>query len=122
MVLIYTSQFRNRIGVAKELNRALLENVHFLLSNTQLDKSFWSETLVYVSHLINRFSSSVIGGKTLLKFWLGGAAQDYDLPRIFEFPAYFHIKEGKLNHRVKEFVFLGVKRNLKGYKLWDPKE
>ena len=31
--------------VAKEMNRFLLENVQYLLSNTQLDKLFWAEAL-----------------------------------------------------------------------------
>jgi len=32
------------------------------------------------------------------------------------------VKEGKFNHRAKESVILGVKRKLKGYKLWNPKD
>jgi len=34
--------------------------------------------------------------------------------------AYFSAKDGKVNPRVKKFVLLAVKRNMKGYKLWDP--
>ena len=63
----------------------------------------------------------MIKGKTLLKVWLGKVAQDYDLLRVFKSPAYFSAKDGKVNPRVKKFVFLGVKRNMKGYRLWDPK-
>jgi len=62
----------------------------------------------------------VIGDKTLLDIWSGGAAQDYDLLQVFESPAYFSVKDGKVNPRAKKFVFLGVKKNMKGYKLWDP--
>ena len=39
--------------------------------------------------------------------------------RVFGCPTYFNIKEDKLNPLAKKFVLLGVKRNLKGYKLWD---
>jgi len=92
-----------------------------LFSNTRLDKSFWAEAIVYTSHLINGLSSTVIGGKTPLEVWSAGAAQDYDLLRIFESPAYFSAKNSKVNPRAKMFVFLGVNRNMKGYKLWDPK-
>ena len=52
-------------GLAKEINRSLLEKVRLLLSNTRLDKSFWAEAIVYASHLIN--GSTTIGGKTLLE-------------------------------------------------------
>ena len=39
---------------------------------------------------------------------------------VFGSPAYFSAKDGKVNPRVKNFVFLTVKRNMKDYKLWDP--
>jgi len=41
------------------------------------------------------------------------------LLREFGSPAYFSAKNGKVNLRAKKFVFLGVKRNIKGYELWD---
>ena len=62
-----------KYGVVKEMNHFLLEKVQYLLSNAQLDKLFWAEALEYVSHLMNRLSSTVIGGKTLLDIWWGGA-------------------------------------------------
>jgi len=40
-IMILLSQFTNgKDGVAKEVNRALLEKVQYLLSNASLDKSF----------------------------------------------------------------------------------
>ena len=41
--------------------------------------------------------------------------------REFGSPAYFRAKDGMVNPCAKKFVFLGVKRNIKGYRLWDPK-
>jgi len=55
-----------------------------------------------------------------LEIWSGGATQDYGLMWIFESSAYFSVKDGKVNPRAKKFVILGVNRNMKGYKLWDP--
>ena len=57
--------------VAKKMNKNLMEKVHCMLPNAGLSKSFWVEALAYACHLVNRLSSSVIGGKTLLKVWLG---------------------------------------------------
>ena len=68
-----------------------------MLSNARLDKSFWTEAIVYAYHLINGLSSTTIGGKTPLDIWSGGAAQDYDLLWVFESPAYFSVKDGKVN-------------------------
>ena len=74
-----------------EINHSLLEKIQCLLSNAQLDKSFWAEAIVYASHLINGLSSTAIGSKTLLDIWLGGAAQDYDLLWVFRSLAYFSV-------------------------------
>jgi len=68
-----------------------------LLSSARLDKSFWAEVIVYASHLINGLSSTAIGGKIPLDIWSGGAAQDYDLLRVFENPAYFSAKDRNVN-------------------------
>ena len=72
---------------------------------------------MYASHLIN--GSTAIGGKTLLEIWSGKAAQDHDLLREFGSLTYFSAKDDMVNLRAKRFVFLGVKRNMKSYKLWD---
>ena len=69
---------------------------------------------MYAGHLINGLTA--IGGKTSLEIWSGKTAQDHDLLREFGSPAYFSVKDGKVNPRAKKFVFLGVKRNTKGYK------
>ena len=103
--------------MAKEINHSLLEKIRCLLSNSQLDKSFWAEALKYASHLMNRLPSTAIGCKTLLGIWSGGAAQDYDLLRIFGCLTYFSAIDGKINPQVKKFVFLSIKRNMKRYKL-----
>ena len=84
-----------------------------MLSNTKLDKSFWTEAIVYASHLINR--STVIRGKTPLEVWSGKATQGHTLLREFESPAYFSVKDGMVNPRANKFVFLGVRINMKGY-------
>ena len=89
-----------------------------MLSNAGLSKNFWAEALTYACYLVNMLPSSAIRDKTPLEVWSEKTAQDYDLLRVFESPAYFCAKDGKVNLRVKKFVFLGVKRNIKGYKLW----
>jgi len=54
MVLRPTSQMEN--SIARDVNRALLEKVWYLLSNASLDKSFWAEATEYVSHCCSRFT------------------------------------------------------------------
>ena len=59
----------------------------------------------------------MLGGKTPLKVWSGKTAQDYDLLRVFECLAYYHVKEDKLDPRAKRGVFVGFKKGVKGYKI-----
>jgi len=75
---------------------------------------------VYANYLINGLSSTAIGGKTPLKVWSEKATQNHGLLRKFRSPAYFSAKDDKVNPRAKKFVFVGVKRNMKTYRLWDP--
>jgi len=74
--------------VAKELNYVLLKKVRCLLFNTQLDKSFWTEAMVYASHVMNRMPSSAIRGKVPEEFWSGGTTQNYGLLRVFGCPTH----------------------------------
>ena len=47
--------------------------------------------------------------------------QDYDLLRMFEYPAYCHVMEDKLNPRARKGVLVGFKKDVKGYKILDLK-
>ncbi|KAH9650850.1 Integrase catalytic domain-containing protein [Citrus sinensis] len=96
-------------GVAERMNRTLLEKVRYMLSNASLAKKFWAEIMSYASHLVNQLPSPTIGGKTPMEIWSRKHAQDYDSLRIFECPAYYHVKA----------IFVGLKGGVKGFKLWD---
>jgi len=106
-------------GVAERFNCTLLEKIQCLLLNSTLNKSFWAEAMTYASHLINKLSSFAIGGKTLMKMWSGKTATDYDMLHVFGCPTYYHVSNRKLEPRARKTVFLGFKRWVKGYKLWD---
>jgi len=57
-----------------------------------------------------------------LKVWSRKVAQDYDSLRVFNYPAYYHVKKDKLNPRARKGLFIGFKKGVKGYKIWDPKD
>ena len=69
-----------------------------MLSNAGLSKNFWAEALAYACWL----PSSAIGGKTPLEVWSEKTAPDYDSLRVFDCPAYYHVKEDKLDPRAKK--------------------
>ncbi|KAH9650701.1 retrovirus-related pol polyprotein from transposon TNT 1-94-like protein [Citrus sinensis] len=106
-------------GVAERMNRTLLEKVRCMLSNAGLDKKFWAEAVSYASHLVNWLPSAAIGGKTPMEMWSGKHAQDYDSFRVFGCPAYYHVKDDKLDPRARKSIFVGFKGGVKGFKLWD---
>ncbi|KAH9780058.1 retrovirus-related pol polyprotein from transposon TNT 1-94-like protein [Citrus sinensis] len=95
------------------------DKVRCMLSNAGLNKKFWAETVNYTSHLVNRLPSTVIRGKTPMEMWSGKHAQDYNSLRIFGCPAYYHVKDGKLDARARKAIFVGFKCGVKGFKLWD---
>ncbi|KAH9650145.1 hypothetical protein KPL70_026248 [Citrus sinensis] len=93
-------------SVAERMNCTLLEKVRCMLSNAGLDKRFWAEAVSYASHLVNRLPSAAIGGKTPMEMWSGKYAQDYDFLRIFGCPAYYHVKDAKLDPRARKAIFM----------------
>jgi len=67
-------------------------------------------------------SSSVIEDKTPLKVRWGKVSQDYNSLQVFGYLAYYHINEDKLSPKARKGVFVGFKKGVKGYKIWDPKD
>ena len=76
---------------------------------------------MYACYLVNRLPSSVRGGKTLVEALSGRVNQDYDSLRVFSCPVYYHVNEDKLDLRARKGVFVGYKKGVKEYKIWNPK-
>jgi len=64
---------------------------------------------------------TALGNKTPLEIWSGGAARDQGSLTVFSCLAYIDVKKDMLDSKVNKLVFLGYKKDLKGYKLWDLK-
>ena len=105
-------------GVAERMNRTLVEKVRCMLSHSGLSKTFWAEALSYATHIVNRLPASALDGKTPKEVWSGELVSDYDSLRIFGCPAYYHVKESKLDPRAKKSIFLGYTGGVKGFRLW----
>ena len=81
---------------------------------------FWAEAVSSAYYLINRSPSVALEKKTPQEVWFGSPATNLDL-KIFGFPTYAHVDNGKLEPRSMKCIFLGYKSGVKGYKLWCPK-
>jgi hypothetical protein len=109
-------------GVAKRLNRTITESTRCLRLNAELPKIFWAETVDMACYIINRSLRVALNGKVVEEVW-SGQEVDYSFMRIFGCPAYVHISgedRSKLDSKLKKYIFLGFKKGVKGYKLWDP--
>jgi transposase InsO family protein len=109
-------------GVAERLNRTITETVRCLRLNAELPKIFWAEAVDMACYIINRSPRVALDGKVTEEVWTGQEV-DYSFMRIFGCPAYVHISgedRSKLDPKSKKCIFLGFKKGVKGYKLWDP--
>lgn len=88
-----------------------------MLSNANLSKNFWGETVVTATYVINRSPSTTIGLKTPEEKWSGHPPNLENL-RVFGYVAYAHINQGKLEPRALKCMFLGYPERVKGYRLW----
>ncbi|CAA7393768.1 unnamed protein product [Spirodela intermedia] len=67
-------------------------------------------------HIVNKSPASATNFKTLEKVWLSNLP-DYSNLKIFGYPAYVHVNDGKLEPRAKKCIFFGYASGVKGYKL-----
>ena len=89
-----------------------------MLSQAKLGREFWAEAMTYASHIINRLPTTANEGITPLEVWFGSLATNYDSLCIFGCPAYYHVKDSKLDPRAKKSIFLGFNLGVKGNRLW----
>ena len=57
----YTPQ---KNGVAKRMNRTLMEKARSMLSGASLEQQFWAEVVATTCYLVNRSPTSFLVGKT----------------------------------------------------------
>ncbi|GKV31442.1 hypothetical protein SLEP1_g40128 [Rubroshorea leprosula] len=102
---------------SERMNRTLLERAQCMLSNVGLSKDFWAEAVNHASYLVNQSPSTAIGLKTPEELW-SGSLTNYSQLRIFGYPVYAYLRDGKLEPRVVKCIFLGYAFRVKGYRLW----
>ena len=82
---------------------------------------YWSEVVLTACYLINRGPHTRISCKIPYELW-SGTTPDYSTLRVFGCIAYYHVKDSKLDPRVKKGCFLGYGDGVKGFKIWSPLE
>ena len=108
-------------GVAKRLNRTLVESMRTMLADSRLPHRFWAEALSTAVYLRNRSPINALEGITPCEAW-SGAKPDVSTLRIFGCSAYAHVpkvERRKLDSKTRKCVFLGYGTDQKGYRLYD---
>ena len=108
-------------------NRHLLKCTRALLFQQNVPKSYWGETVLTSTYVINRIPSRVLGFKspleTLSQFYLDIRSSFNLAPKVFGCTSFVHIHNhnwGKLDLRALKCVFVGYSSIQKGYKCYHP--
>jgi len=97
-------------GVAKRMNRVLVERVKCLLLDRELPESFWGEALSTIVHVLNLSPCVSLQHEILEMIW-SGKNVSYDHLRVFGCKAFV---------KSQQCVFLGYDLDGVGYRLYDP--
>ena len=106
-------------GIAKHINRTLVEAVRSMRSDAKLPHRFWGEALPTAVYLLNRSPTTAVEP---YEAWTGEKSQ-VDHLRAFGCRAYAQIPKDerkKLNSKSRKCVLLGYGTETKGYRLYDP--
>jgi hypothetical protein len=109
-------------GVAKKMNRMLMEKARSILNGVGLGQKFWAEVVGTACYLVNRSPSLVLVGKTLHEEWIGKKPSLEHL-RVFGCDSYVHVPKenrSKLDNTDEKCIFIGYKYGIKGYEIWNP--
>ena len=104
-------------GVAERANRTIVERIRCILFSSGMAKRFWGEAASTAVYLLNKYSSSSIGGDTPDFRWYEKHSSYEDL-KPFGCKVFAHVKQGKLDSGALMCVMLGYQKGVKGYMLW----
>lgn len=109
-------------GVAERKNRTIMNMVRCMLDEKKMPKEFWAEAANWCIHILNRCSTAALEGMTPQEAWTGNKPK-VDYFRVFGCLAHAHIpsqKRNKLEDRSRPHIFIGVSKESKAYRLFDP--
>ncbi|CAI7732898.1 unnamed protein product [Closterium sp. NIES-53] len=109
-------------GVAKWVNRTLMDRVRALTTQASLSSKLWPYALDYAAWLHNRISCSSNPSAHSPYFMITGKASDVSMARTFGCLCYYLPPQGsfgKFEQRGRAGMFLGLSNSRKAWIMWD---
>lgn len=109
-------------GVAERKNRTIMNMVRAMLKDKQMPKEFWAEAANWSTHILNRSPTSSLNNQTPQEAWTGTKPIVSHF-KIFGCLAHSHVpdqRRHKLDDKSRIHIFLGVSKESKAYRLFDP--
>ena len=88
-----------------------------MLNQAKLGKQFWAEAVATTCYLINRSPHTALKFISPQEMWYNTPVNYFSL-RVFGFPAYIHVNDGKLEPRARKCIFVGYGVGVKEYRVW----
>ncbi|KAL0416653.1 UNVERIFIED_CONTAM: Retrovirus-related Pol polyprotein from transposon TNT 1-94 [Sesamum latifolium] len=117
-----TAYMPQQNGVAERKNRTTMNMVRSMLSDKSIPKTFWPEAVNWSIYILNRCPTLAVKDVTPEEAW-SGLKLSVEHFRVFGCIAHVHMPEAgrtKLDNRSNTCVLLGVSKESKGYRLFDP--
>ena len=95
-----------------------------VISDADINKSFWAEAVTTANYVINRCPSRSLGERTPFEL-LFNAKPDVSYFKVFDCKDFSHIpkdERSKLDFRSRSTLFMGYGDKIKGYRLYDIKK
>ncbi|CAM8949458.1 unnamed protein product [Rhodiola kirilowii] len=107
-------------GVVERKHRHLLDMARALMIQSGLPKSFWGDSVLTATYIINRLPTPILKGKTPWEI-LFHAVPPINHMKVFGCLCYVTVPahhRDKFDHRALQCVFLGYPMGQKGYKVY----
>ncbi|GAU46899.1 hypothetical protein TSUD_296780 [Trifolium subterraneum] len=111
-------------GVSERKNRTLMNMVRSMLNGRNVPKKFWPEAVVWATYVLSRCPTLSVKGVTPQEAW-SNVKPSVSFFKVFGCIAYSHVPDAqrkKLDPKSIKCVHLGISKESKAYKLYDPSQ
>lgn len=110
-------------GRAERWNQTIVDKAMAIMHHAGLSHGFWQLAVDTAVHIYNRQPMRRLKWRCPITAW-DGTIPDISYFRVFGCKAFVHVpkerRQGKLDKKAIEMIFVGYEQGSKGYRFWDP--